>query len=283
MNARSVVLVASSDHVVSETIAVPPPEASVSRDQIIRNELSRAHRLPTGGFEFASCDLPPGISGPRVAQAHAVALPHAAVQPILEGLDGTGLEILSTVSASQAMLCAAQRFPIDPRRISAVLDIGSDRAYLATMYSGRVVHERKLPDYSLAAIRRELAAHLDVNESAAGYAMGYFGFRDEPIGEAASATSLQIASALEGLIEEISMSFAFVSHIYTEAELGPLLLTGGGANLTGLASMISRAIDLSTHVISPATLLQSDCFGTESSDPALTIAVGAALVARGAS
>lgn len=278
IKASQVVLIAPTDALVGGSINVPPTNVDVPRDKIVEMELARTYNLSESGFEFAWWDLPASSNGQSVGQAQAVALPHAAVADTLETLGKSGMETVQTIPASLALLSVVQRRPVDPRRISAVLDLGSHRAHLVLLHTGRVVHERPLPDFDLSVLRKELSESLGVDQDSAGMALGRFGLRDEPDGKVAFETTALLADVLGPLTEEIGMSFAYVSHLYPDAELGPLLLTGGGANLPGLVMRIAQTLELETSVISPSTVLTNECFGSEAGDPALAAATGAALI-----
>lgn len=277
MTACRAVLVAPADALVGGSLSVPPANSGVSRDQIVEMELSRTHKLVPGSFEMAWWDLPNPASGSRIAQIHALGLPHAAVQPSLEVMDAIGLGVIRTVPGSLALLAAAQRHPIDPRCISAVVDLGSTCGHLSLMMAGRVVHERSLPEFNTSKLCKSTCEALGIEPAAARYALSRFGIGDSSEGAVACQTASLLGEMFKPLAEEISMSFAYVSHLYPEAELGQLLLVGGGANLSGLSSALAEVLELETSVITPGSLLACDCFGDEQHDPALTAALGAAL------
>jgi len=277
MSAGRAVLIAPSESLVGSTFNVPPADSGASRDQIVQMELSRTQGLSAGGYEFAWWDLPATSGGGRSAQAHAVALPHEAIRPTLDVLTTIGLETVRTVPASLALLASAQRVPVDPREITAVLDLGSQRSHLTLMHAGRVVHERALPDFNLQAIREQLSATTRADPALLDQALGRFGLSDEPDGALACEITAVLAGVIDPLAEEVGMSFAYVSHMYPQAELGPLLLVGGGANIPGLSTRIGGLLELQSRVLSPGQLLGSACFGNEVNEPALTAAVGAAL------
>lgn len=277
MRACRLVLVAPTDALVSGSLNLPPASKDVPRDRIVEGEVSRVNRLSPGTFEFAWWDLPPKQGGGHAGQAHAVALPHAAVRPTLDTLCALGLDAVRTLSGSLAMLSAARRLPVDPRRISAVLDLGSKRAHLVLMYAGRVVHERELPDFDMSSLRAEAVAALGVDERVAGRALARYGLHDEPTGTVACQMSAILAEAVHTLVDEVSISFAYVSHIYPEAELGPLLLVGGGANLPGVCEAIGEELELETQVMRPASLVKCDYFACVQADASMTVALGAAI------
>lgn len=277
LTASRVVLVAPTDALVGGSITVPPAESDVSHEKIIEMELSRTHKLTPGRFELAWWDLPVPASGSRIGQAHALGLPHSAVEETLRVLTELGLDVARTVPGSLALLAAAQRHPIDPRCISAVVDLGSTRGHLSLMYAGRVVHERALPDFNMQSLCQEAGERLGVEHAVASYALSRFGLSDAPEGMAACETASLLSEAVQPLVEEIGLSFSYVSHLYPEAELGHLLLTGGGANLSGLSMALSEVLELKCAVITPNTLLKSESFGDEAADPALAAALGAAM------
>lgn len=280
MTASRVVLVAPTDALVGGSMTVPPADKGVPREKIVEMELSRTHKLSPGSFEMAWWDLPTPASGSRIGQAHAVGLPHAAVQASLEVLAELGLSVVRTVPGSLALLASAQRHPIDPRCIAAVIDLGSQRGHLALMMAGRVVHERALPDFNMKQMSEKACEALGVEPKIALHALSRFGLADHAEGMVACETTSILGEAVEPLAEEIGMSFAYVSHLYPEAELGQLLLSGGGANLAGLDQALANQLELDTHVITPDSLLQGEVFGTENKDPALCMAMGAALCAE---
>lgn len=276
MTASRLVLVAPSDALVGCALNLPPAKEADACDRIVEMELTRTQQLPPDSFEFAWWALPPSKAGSKAAQAHAVALPHSAVMPTISTLCELGLNTLRTVPASLAVLATAQRKPIDARRVSAVLDLGSHRSHLTLMHAGKVVHERTLPDFDIEAIRQQLSESLHIQAPPAREALGLYGLRDEPEGSVACETTAVLDDAMGPLTEEIGLSFAYVSHMYPEAELGPLLLVGGGANMPGLVARIGNMLELETMTITPDDVLAGDCFGSDSADPALAAALGAA-------
>lgn len=278
IDAKRIVLVAGTEALISASITVPSPGSEIARDPIIKMELSRAHRLIPDTFECAWWDLPANASGASNNQAHVVALPHASVKPTLDTLTGLGFELAQTVPVSVALLSAAQRRPIDPRRLVAVLDLGVKSGHLVLMYAGRVVHERTLPEFNLQALSHRMSESLGTRSAVSHVALGHFGIRDEPEGAVACESTAVLSDATADLAEELGMSFAFISHLYPEAELGPLLLAGGGANVPGLVHALSRELELETAVITPGLLVQGETFGNEPNDPAVTAALGAALI-----
>lgn len=277
MTATNLVLVAPREALVGGSISVPPADKNVPRDKIVESELSRANKLSPGTFEMAWWDLPLRVSGSRIGQAHALALPHAAVESMLDLLSECGLQVIRTLPGSLALLAAAQRKPIDPRCIAAVLDLGSTRGHLSLMYAGRVVHERAIPDFDMQKLCQHAGDKLGVERELARDAVSRYGITDHPEGAVACEVASVLHEAIGPLAEEIGMSFAYVSHLYPEAELGQLLLTGHGANLSGLDEVLSAELELETAVIMPSGLLSGDTFGQECHDPSLTTALGAAL------
>ncbi|MGB0768392.1 MAG: hypothetical protein ACPGYV_11870, partial [Phycisphaeraceae bacterium] len=196
MSATRVVMVAPSDALVAASVDVPPMDSKVPRDKIVEMELCRTQRLTPGTFELAWWDLPKSASGATITQAHALALPHNAIEETLEILAGIDLNVIRTVSGSMAHSALAQRHPIDPRCISAVLDLGTTQGHLSLMYAGRVVHERGLPDFNPLDVRRQFASTLGIDEPTAKRAIGRYGISDEPSGSVACVSASLLGEAL---------------------------------------------------------------------------------------
>ncbi|MFN3166839.1 MAG: pilus assembly protein PilM [Phycisphaeraceae bacterium] len=281
LDATRIALVAQSDALISTSINLPSADRGASRDAIVKMELTRAHRLVPGGFEYAWWDLPASASGGKVAQAHAVALQHAKVDPTLACIDRLGLEVARTVPGSVALQAAAQRRPIDPRRIVAVMDLGSRAAHLVLLHAGRVVHERDLPEFNATGLQQRLQEHTGVGAHLVTAALGRYGLSDEPEGVICSELGVMLHEAVAELCEQIGMSFAFISHLYPDAELGPLLMVGGPASVPGLAQTLSRELELEASVMVPADLCANPHALSEACDPRLTAALGAALTMGG--
>lgn len=278
MMANQAVLIAPTNALVSASINLPTADADASRDKIVEMELSRMQGLAVGGFEYAWWDLPPSSGAGRQVQAHAIALPHDAMMPTIQSLGTLGIETRRTVPTSLALMATARHIPVDASRISAILDLGSQRTHLCLMYADRVVHERALVDFNLAAIHGELAESLQLDSVTTHQALAHYGLSDVPEGNVATQTTSVLSSAIEPLAEEIGMSFAYVSHMYPHADLGRLLLVGGGANMRGLGHRLNAILELDVTVLTPGQVLESSAFGMESADPSLTAAVGAAML-----
>lgn len=277
MTASCVVLVAPTDALVGGSMSVPPADKSVSRENIVAMELSRTHKLSPGRFEMAWWDLPARANGSHIGQVHAVGLPHAAIEATLEIVSELGMAVIRTVPGSLALLAASQRRPIDPRCIAAAIDLGSMRGHLSLMIAGRVVHERALPEFSMTELSSRASEKFGDEPGLVRHVLSHYGVNKQTDGMVACETATLTNEAIQPLIEEIGMSFAYVSHLYPEAELGQLLLTGGGANIAGLSDALAGSLELETQAMMPSQLVQGDDFSLSFDDPALTMALGAAL------
>lgn len=277
MHATHTILVAPSGGLVGSALDVPKAKDAVTRQRLVQSELGRAHRLQPGTFEFAWWDLPANASGVGLGQVHAVALPHQCVMPTIDALTSISRDTTRTIPQSLACLRVAQHSKVDPLQISAVLDIGSNSAHLTLYYANTAVHERRLPDFDLKKMQHAFAGSVRTQMATPADAMSYFGIRDETEGPLASATASLLENAAGELAQEIALSFAYISHRYPQAELGPMFLVGGGANVPGLVGRLGADLELQALCIAPDSLGRIDCFGAEAGDSAMTTAFAAAL------
>lgn len=252
-----VVLAAPPSALVSSLLDLPPMKAGVPRERIIRAELSRVHRLPADGFSCCWSDLPASDNGGGGAQALCWGLRYEAVEPMLSALSSAGLSVAGIEPSSLALHRVCGPMVPDASQISAVADLGATAARLVLMYQGSVVHERVLPEWCRGALVRALGEKLDAPVLLAEHAMRRFGMSGGEAGEyIAVETAGLLSGLLEEMIEQVTLSFSFVSHQYPQAELGPLLLTGGGAGMPGLASALAEGLQLQVVPLTPGVLVE---------------------------
>ncbi|MEM9413970.1 MAG: pilus assembly protein PilM [Planctomycetota bacterium] len=277
-----VALSAPEESVVRGLLDLPLKSTEESRERIVRMEIARVHRLPADSFTCCWSQLPAPTYNTGQQQALCWALTHASIDPVLSSLDSAGLKVaaIEPMSAALSRSCASH-IP-DWTRISAIADLGASSVRVILLYQGRVVHERRLTEWSGAKIADALSEKWSAPRPVAQRAMQRYGVeRGGTAGVLASETAGTIAGVFDEMIEQITLSFSFVSHQYPDAELGPLLLTGGVAGMPGLAGLLAQALQLEVVPVAPAALL-SDCpQGDAASSSAAVAAVGLAMQEEG--
>jgi len=274
---KRVVLAAPPSALVSSLLDLPPAKAGVPRERIIRAELSRVHKLPADGFSCCWSDLPSSANGGGGAQALCWGLRYTSAEPMLSSLTTAGLEVAGVEPASLALHRACRSMVPNDAQISAIADLGATSARLVLLYQGRVVHERALSEWGGGALVWALSEKLEAPDALAQRAMCRFGMAGaEHGGLLASETTGTLAGMLEEMVEQVSLSFSFVSHQYPEAELGPLLLTGGGSGMPGLAPALAEGLQLQVVPLTPGVMIEGTA-DRASRCPSVVAALGLAM------
>jgi len=277
-----VVLSAPQDSVVFSALDMPPASSNVPRQKIVDVELARTMGLVPGSFASGWWDMPEAASGGSVgSKVIAAALEHSHSEPLIAALEAVGLHVDKIEPATLALGRIGIALGVDPNMISAIADFGDKAVRLTLLHRGVVVHHRELPDWGLAAITSAVEERLSATPDLARLALWRSGV-DADGGGIAQETSRTISAMLSDLVDEISLSFSFVSHQYPEAELGPLLLTGGGASIPQLDESLGRALQIETQIV-PATSLVEFPLPPEApaASTALVPAIGLVLMQEG--
>ncbi|MFI4860498.1 MAG: pilus assembly protein PilM [Phycisphaerales bacterium JB063] len=273
-----VALSAPEDAVLSSVIDLPPDNAQVSRDRVVELEVARVHRLKPDTFSYCWSPLPKSANQAALGQALCWVLPYERISDGLSALEQAGLRPTGVEPKSAAVYRGCEAILSDPSRISAVGDFGSGAARLVLVHQGRIVHERALADWSGDAISSALAEKWSAPVPLAQRAMERYGVdHGGATGLLPSETSGTISGMLEEMIEQVTLSFSFVSHQYPEAELGPLLLTGGLGGMPGLAGELAGGLELQVVPITPAVLLSHCGEGRAAASTSLVSAIGLAM------
>src|SRR5205823_5932784 len=86
-----------------------------------------------------------------------------------------------------------------------------------------------------------------------------------------------LVAFLDTLTTELLASFNYASHEYNEASLGSLLLTGGGASISGITQHLENVCGVPVKTASPADLLPCPPARAElCASPGMLLALGLA-------
>ncbi len=273
-----VALSAPQEALVSSLLELPPANASVPRERIVRMEIARVQRVAPDGLTCCWSELPSSEHAGTSTQALCWGLVHEKAAPLIDTLGRAGLEATRVEPGSIALQRGCAQMLSAADRISAIADLGAGGVRLVLLHQGRVVHERLLPDCGASALVAALSEKLETPPVLAERAMHRFGVDKEAAGTAlAVETASTINNLVDNMIEQVSLSFSFVSHQYPSAELGPLLLTGGIAGLPGLAAAMAEGMELQVVPITPGVVVDAVDVTSDSLDASLLTAIGLAM------
>lgn len=272
-------LAVPNDAVIEAVIDVPPAGSNAPREQIVRVELSRQHKLSPEHLEVAYWSLPNNDHAGQREQVMAVGFAHDQAAKLIGPLDGAGLEVARIEPASTAMVRGCQSSLTSVANISAIADLGASGFRLSLVFAGRVVHQRALPLAGCNELAKSLDDLVHADLQLAHSALRQYGIAGSNTYDLGSAVEVRICPAIDELVEQIGMSFAYVSHQYPAAELGPLLLSGGAALLPGLASYVGERLGIPVYIATPSNHIDAGhVMAQDLADPAATLATGLAMI-----
>ena len=275
---QQVALAAPHGALVSSLLDLPPDTTEAATRRVVQMEIGRVHRIDPEGLTCCWSLLPRSEHRGKANQGFCWGLAQARVEPLLELLEGAGLETVCVEPGALALMRSCTSGGAEAENISGVMDLGAAAARLILMHQGQVVHERVLPEWGAGALVRGLADRLGTPPRLAERAMYRYGVSKVAGGAALAAeTGATISSLLGEMIEQVALSFSFVSHQYPNAELGPLMLTGGVAGMPGLASVLAEELELQVAPVAPGVLVEGLGDHAGSQDTALIAALGLAM------
>ncbi|MEM1356154.1 MAG: pilus assembly protein PilM [Planctomycetota bacterium] len=273
-----VALAVPHDMLIELLIDVPPAGGSASRTQVVRMEIARQQKIAPDRLEVAYEQLPQNEHAGQREQVMAFGLAHNQMTALIGPLDQAGLEVLRIEPASSALLRACRPTLPASQNINAIADLGASGARLMLVYENRVVHQRALPFAGSNALAQSLVDLVQGRADLAESALRSFGADGSSAYDLGSMVEARVDPVIEELIEQVGMSFAYVSHQYPAAELGPLVLTGAAAMLQGLSTKLSDGLGLPVYHCAPMNIADGgQVIAQDLADPGATLAAGLAM------
>jgi Tfp pilus assembly PilM family ATPase len=237
----------------SDLLELPPRASGAPIEQIARGELARAATLSAGAFEMACWDLPAPQRSNDATAVLAVAVRHTDAEALIDPFERGGANVVALDTASWALARSMRPCADQPGSATAVVDLGFSGSNLVLLGDGRVLYQRHLRDAGVGAMHRAVAERIDGPEEAARLLLTDPNATTDPA-RLAWLRKL-ISGYIEHLIDELQVSFAFAAHRYPALPLRKLLLTGGGAALTGAADSIRSRLPVDVAVPRAAELV----------------------------
>lgn len=276
-----VVLPVPSEKLINAVLEVPAKTAPSAVEPIARMELARANRCPPDSFEMGCWTLPAATRSGRPGQVMAVGCAHRDADAVLEMFESEGLEVAALDVRASALARAASPFLTKDGAVSAVLDVGWGGSTLVMLHGGAVIYGRLLSDGGLKALGETLRTRLNLEQEVTDYLLEEVGLapaqaESDAVNLPQEARNLLITH-VDALVQELNISFSYVSHEYPDVSLSRVLLTGTGATMPGLAEHLSNVLGVEVPVASASQLahcppaLLASC-----ASPALVAALGLA-------
>ena len=287
LRGERIVLAAPEPMLRSAMLELPSRESGAPVDQIARSEVARLFRFGSEGFEIHAWELPfraarPGASA--TTQMAVTSLRHAEGLALDDMFSDAGYAIEALdIGASASARVAARAFA-DGSGLVGLLDAGWSAVRIAVAREGQVVYERSLPDIGIERLRAVVARKLHFDDATAealvtrvGLGDGTRWGLDAAMGPAVRAV---LVEHFEQMLSEVLVSSSYVLDHIEDAAITRLGLTGGGAQIPGLAGHVELVTGIETRTIRATDIARcSPGLGSLAESSSLVGAVG--LSARG--
>lgn len=284
---QTAVLAAPEPDICCDVLELPLRSSGAPLDQIAKMELARIQQRVPDSFEMAMWELPPPTRGEGSTHVMVAACAHSDGDALLDLFEDAGWHIkaLDLTSCALARACASAISARDA--MTAMIDLGATHTTFTLTHQSIVAYERRIPDFSIAAIRETIASHIGLDDEMIEHAITQIGlFRRQDDGVDPDAVQIRdiIVQHVDRLIEELRVSISYARHRYSDAPMSQLVLVGGGAAIPGLDEHIAENIEIDTRPLAPSDLVDIRS-GVDRSNrsPALTAALGLALHGTGSS
>jgi type IV pilus assembly protein PilM len=263
--------------VESGILDVPPRGSGAPIEQIAAAELGRTAKLKPGEFEASFWDVPAPARGSGGAVL-GVALRHEDADQLADPLEAAGFEVRAIDVEGWAIqrACCSR---LAAEQASAILDLGWSAASLYIADRQSVLYQRALWDSGIQHLVQAMVAEHNMPEEAAELLL-----HGHPAGHSAPAAQLPrlIRHFVEQLCDELRLSLAFVRQRFPGLCGDSLLVTGGGADLPGMASLLTARLQGSISLLRAQDVVGLER-GMEShgGSALLTTALGLALYQEG--
>jgi Tfp pilus assembly PilM family ATPase len=260
---RSLVVAVPENKVISGVLELPPRASGAPLDVLARTELARMHKRSPEAFEMTSWDLPAPARAANSTFVMAAGLDHADATALMDVFEGQGFDVECLTTHAVAVTAACGTLLDKPGELAAILDLGWTSSRILLMHQTVVVYERALVEFGLAG----LVGRLGGDQAAEGrlWAEGVAGKAD---------VSVSVKTHFQRLAGELRIALSYLANQYSDAELAGLFLTGGGADLPGLAALLESILDVPVQAVRPSELGECPPSLARQCGPAFVDAVG---------
>lgn len=281
LHGRRIILAAPGDKVHTGIIELPPRRSGAPLEQLARAEFARIHKWQAQSFEMTCWDLPAPARATNSTFVMAAACTHDDANELLDVFEHEGFDVRGLDAPVSAVARACRPLLQDAEGIAAILDLGWSSSRLVMLYRGVVAYDRALPRSGVAGLVKQIAEPSALDAGAVESALvradpdGAWA-ADEAGGPLPAGARGALESYFEHLVAEMRIPVSYLVNQYPDAEMGRLLLVGGGSELPGLKALLASKLPFKVRTVRAADL--GDCSPAIDAEcgPSLAAAIGLA-------
>lgn len=261
---RDVIVSVPDSKLLTVNLELPPRNEQIPLDQIARSEFARSVKTESDPFEFAYWDLPAPQRAARSTHVMGVGCRHADAEPLMDALELGGFDLIAMDVEATALARACAPLMAPPQEITALLDIGQTALRLFVLHQGVATYRRTLGGQGMRDLRKAVTEHIDIeaDEDVIDYVLDHVSLSSEadpaspavPSAAAIEQARRVVCNHFDAVLTEITTSLSYTAHQYPDAPFRRLLLTGGGAALSGLAPYLAAKLNVEVRAVRCADL-----------------------------
>lgn len=245
---------------------------------VVREELSRMHRLDASAFEYNAWPVRSTGRG-RTSEAWlAVCTPHARAEALLGPLDAVGVQVLAVDAGCFALARAAWN-NLGPSSLGVTAHLEHTCARFVAVANEGVIYERVLGGLGWHRVYERAHAQLDLDSGITREllrAMARPEARRSSVQSGVVRLRTIVDEHMRVIAEELRQSLAYLDGGFASTSLAGLALSGEGATIGGWGKALQAITGLSPRVIGARDLVDGaealpDDLGSE-----LVLAIGLA-------
>lgn len=245
-----------SDLMLTGVLDMPPRSSGAPLDMIARQELARTSKCDSSRLELAWWELPGSMRAGEGTHALAMGCRHEDALPLLDALEQAGLDAEALDAGPTALARAVAPLAGSPPALTASLDLGWSSAQLLILHGRALVYERSIRELGIRQLHRQLHEQRDIESDLADYLMTAVGCApaaapqpDDAGGleQAEEARAVFLAYA-DSIANELRVSMSYAQR-RSEGTLARVLITGGGAEVPGVAERIAQRAGVEAKVV----------------------------------
>jgi len=270
-----VVLAAPIGKIECDMLDLPPRASGAPIEQIAKSELARSAKLEPNRFEMGCWDIPPATRSNGTSMI-ALAMRHEDADSMIDPLENCGLEVVA-IDAPCCALHRACRKLFAGDDACAILDLGWSAASFHIADRKTILYQRTLWDAGVQSLHKSIVDEHGLEDDAAELMLRAQEKGRCDLTQAGSLMSLNQPYAKQ-LCDELRTSLTFACQRFPGICGNQLLLTGGGAELPGMAAILKERLGLTVSMVTAGQVMDLGLrANVESHLPLLATAAGLAM------
>jgi Tfp pilus assembly PilM family ATPase len=250
---RDVIIAVPPPLLMSTIMELPARTPGIPLEQIARAEFARVHELDASTLTISTWDLPAPARASKATYMMGAGAVSESLEAHLAMIEDAGFRVTAVDDPASAAARTCTR-PAKPGGLTAVLDWGWSSVNLIILQRGLILYVRRLAEAGLSTLRTACIQSLDDNAELVDLALTHPALGSQIGDELAGLAEVNdaLSSHLSDLCREIQQAIGYVSHQYSDASDTSMVLTGGGALITGAADRIASLTGLDGRTGRPA-------------------------------